>query len=357
MKILRLTTLLDFGGQEKQYISFTEKPELLKHEYVFAAIGHGGHAEQVLQERGFEVHILNRDFAIRNLSNIWMVYKLIKKVKPDVVHTAAAEANFHGIIAAKLAGVKTIIGEEIGIPNHSRTAQRIFSFVYRFADKVICVSQAVKNHLVHTGEIPESKGVVIYNPVSVPHLDKVQPKEENQSRIFNIVYVGRLEKVKNVETLIRAFAQIQNKETRLTLVGDGRERSALENLTRELKISDRVIFEGFQPEPARFLSSADLFVLPSYSEGFGIAAVEAMFLKVPVLCSRVGGIPEFIKDGENGWLFDPNDTPELQSKIEMIGKLHENERKKTGETACQDVISKFTIDNYIKTIETLYESK
>src|SRR5690554_1111084 len=117
MKILRLTTLLNFGGQERKYISFTEIPDLLHHEYVFAAIGYGGYAEITLKERGFEVHVLNCNFSIRNFFNIWTVYKLIKKVKPDVVHTAAAEANFHGIIAAKLAGVKTIIGEEIGIPN------------------------------------------------------------------------------------------------------------------------------------------------------------------------------------------------------------------------------------------------
>src|SRR5690606_13205448 len=105
MKVLRLTTLLNFGGQEKKYISFTEFPELLEFDYEFAAIGYGGHAEIVLKERGFQVHILNKNFSVKNLSNIWSVYKLIKKLKPDVVHTAAAEANFHGIIAAKLAGV------------------------------------------------------------------------------------------------------------------------------------------------------------------------------------------------------------------------------------------------------------
>ena len=100
MRILRITTLLDFGGQEKQYVSFTEKPELLQYQYIFAAIGFGGNAEETLRKRGFEVHILNRKFAIKNISNIWTVYKLIKKINPDIVHTAAAEANFHGIIAA-----------------------------------------------------------------------------------------------------------------------------------------------------------------------------------------------------------------------------------------------------------------
>lgn len=352
MKILRLTTLLDFGGQEKQYLNFTEKPELLKNEYVFAAIGYGGNAEKVLKERGFEVHVLNRNFSIRNLSNIWAVYQLIKKVKPDVVHTAAAEANFHGIIAAKLAGVSTIIGEEIGIPNHSSTAQKVFRWVYKLGDKVIGVSKSVKNHLVKTGEIPEEKGVVIYNPVSIP-----RAFSKNPSTSFQIVYVGRLEKVKNVATLIQAFAKIQNKDSILTIVGDGRERTALENLVRDLKIEDRVVFTGFQAEPSKFLSQSDLYVLPSYSEGFGIAAVEAMFLKVPVLATKVGGVPEFITDGENGWLFDPNDVEDLIQKLNQILSLEEKQRNEIGTKGYEKVICLFTVENYIRNIESLYVQK
>lgn len=348
MKILRLTTLLDFGGQEKQYLSLTDYPHLLHNQYVFAAIGYGGHAEEVLRKRGFEVHILNRNFTIKNLSNIWFVYKLIKKVKPDVVHTAAAEANFHGIIAAKLAGVKTIIGEEIGIPNHSFVAQKTFQVIYTLADKVICVSQSVKDYLVKTGEIKKKKGIVVYNPVSFP---KPFPIEKKNG--FDIVYVGRLEKVKNVETLIKAFSQVSDSAI-LTIVGDGRERELLENLVKELKLENRVNFQGFQSEPSIFLSSADLYVLPSYSEGFGIAAVEAMLLKIPVLATQVGGIPEFIKHNHNGWLFNPNSIEDLVEKLQHILKYTDGQRVRIGEQGYLDVKSIFTIENYIKCIETVY---
>ena len=357
MKILRLTTLLDFGGQEKQYISFTEKPELLHHTYVFAAIGFGGNAEKILRERGFEVHILNRDFSINNLSNIWSVYKLIKKIKPDVVHTAAAEANFHGIIAAKLAGVKTIIGEEIGIPNHSSTAQKVFSLVYRFANKVIGVSQSVKNHLVKTREITDRKGIVVYNPVSVVNFPN-PVKALNPGKIqFNILYVGRLEKVKNVETLLKAFAKIQNKAVHLNIIGEGREREYLQRLAKELNINEKVSFKGFQKEPAPFIAQSDLFVLPSYSEGFGIAAVEAMFQKVPVLCSNVGGIPEFVKNNENGWLFNPLNMEELTSKMEMIISMDYAERTRIGEKGYRDVIDQFTVEKYIENLEKIYTNE
>lgn len=351
MKILRITTLLNFGGQEKQYISFTEKPELLQNEYVFVGIGYGGNAEKILKERGFEVHVLNRNFSIKNVFNIWTIYKLIKKLKPDVVHTAAAEANFLGIIAAKLAGIKYIIGEEIGIPNHSAIAKRVFQAVYHLADKVIGVSLSVKNHLVSTGEIPDTKGIVIYNPVSIP---KQFPK--TYSNKFEIVYVGRLEIVKNIESLIKAFANSNNTNLHLTIVGDGSERGNLENLASDLDIMPKITFVGFIPEPSKYVSSADLFVMPSLSEGFGIAAVEAMFLKVPVLCSSVGGIPEFVNDNKNGWLFDPKDQNDLESKLHKIISMNDADRKQIGIKGYEDVIRKFTVENYVTNLEKFYQS-
>lgn len=349
MKILRLTTLLDFGGQEKQYISFTEKPELLQHQYVFAAIGYGGNAEKILQERGFEVYILNQNVAIKNLKNIYKLYQLIKKSKPDIVHTAAAEANFHGVIAAKLAGVKTIIAEEIGIPNHSAMAKKIFRLVYTFAAKVVGVSQSVKKHLVATKEIPNRKGYVIYNPVSIP-----QKFEPISTHYFNIVYVGRLEAVKNVEMLVRAFSRLKQKNLQLTIVGDGNEKENLHSLVRNLKPQNNIIFTGFSDNPSQFLSNADLFVLPSFSEGFGIAAVEAMMLNIPVLCSNVGGIPEFIVDSENGWLFNPKNEDELVTKLETILVLEKSDLHKIAQNGYESVISKFTLEKYIHHLETFY---
>jgi glycosyltransferase involved in cell wall biosynthesis len=349
MKILRLTTLLDFGGQEKQYLSFTEKPELLQHQYIFAAIGFGGNAEDTLRKRGFEVHILNRKFAIKNISNIWMVYKLIKRIKPDIVHTAAAEANFHGIIAAKLVGVKTIIGEEVGIPNHSSTAQKIFRLVYKLADKVVGVSLSVKNHLVAINEISENKGEVIYNPVSIP---TKFPKPDSEK--FEIVYVGRLEVVKNVENLIKAFANSNNANAHLTIVGDGRERNNLEELSSKLQLESKITFTGFISEPSKYLSNADLFVLPSFSEGFGIAVAEAMFLKIPVLCSNVGGIPEFVKDQKNGWLFNPNNVEELSTKLDEIIAMDYSSLIQIGMNGYEGVSDKFTVEKYIYNLEGFY---
>lgn len=351
MKIIRLTTALDFGGQEKQYLSFTEHPDLLNMEYIFAAIGHGGYAEKELVNRGFEVKIFNNNPKILNLLNIWKLYQWFRKERPDIVHTAAAEANFHGTIAAKLAGVKIIIAEEIGLPNHSIISRKVFRQIYKQINCVICVSQAVKNTLISFNEIKESMGIVVYNPVSVPKI-----LTEKRSDVFHLVYVGRLEKIKNVDFLINWVARLKTtKKIRLTIVGEGTERRALENLVDRYCLNDQIVLTGFLDKPESIVSQANLFVLPSLSEGFGIAVVEAMLQGIPCVCSNVGGIPEFIVDNENGWLFDPTCEESIDQKMNHILNLSIEEIKSIGLKGRNSVIGKFSIKRYVERIQSIYE--
>ena len=350
MKVIRLTTSLDFGGQERQYISFTEAtPQMLQNEYIFAAIGHGGYAEEVIRKNGFEVVIFNKNPKITNLKNSWILYKWFKKIKPDVVHTAAAEANFHGIIAAKLAGVPIIIGEEIGFPNHSTMAKWVFKQLYKLTYKVICVSNAVKEYLICIQEINNEKAVVIYNPVSA-----IKTKLKKLPNEFTLISIGRLEKVKNHVLLIKSLYKLRNKNTKLILVGEGSERKNLENLVNKLNLQDRVTFTGFVQNPEKYIARAHLFVLPSLSEGFGIAVVEAMQQNIACMCSNIGGIPEFITHKETGWLFDPNNEKELVNQLNEIIAMPSNDIEKIANNAKMSVEDRFTIEKYVKILENLY---
>lgn len=351
MKIIRLTTSLDFGGQEQQYISFVEVKSNLKNDYIFAAISHGGYAEKLILNKGFEVKIFNKNPDITNFKNIWMLYKWFTIEQPDIVHTAAAEANFHGIIAAKLAGVKVVIAEEIGLPNHSKKAQFVFRQVYKWCNKVICVSKAVKNFLIEIKEIKPEKAIVIYNPVGIPKQTKKTIPND-----FTIVSVGRLEKVKNHQLLIKAFSKLEVTTAKLILVGNGRERENLVKLAIDLNCQNRIEMVGFSAEPEKYLAKATLFVLPSLSEGFGIAVVEAMQQGLPSLCSNVGGIPEFVEENKTGWLFNPNDEGELAAKLNHLVKLPIEHLNFIGETGKNFVSSKFTISKYVENLENLYQS-
>ncbi|MGY6522413.1 MAG: glycosyltransferase [Mongoliitalea sp.] len=349
MKIIRLTSSLDFGGQEKQYISFTNHPDLLQHCYYFGSLGKGGFTESDLKTKGFNVVIFGNNPAIKNLKNIWKLYSWFKKIKPDIVHTAVGEANFHGIIAGKLAGVKILLAEEVGIPSHSKIAVFIFGLIYKLTDKVICVSNSVKDHLIRIGELRPEKAEVLYNPVSRP-LFYGRVKQVN----FTIVSVGRFEIVKNQQLLINSLSKIKNQKVQLILVGEGSERKNLENLIYKLGLKDRVLITGFVKDPFKWLEKADLFVLPSLSEGFGIAAVEAMQLGIPCLCSNVGGIQEFIDNDKTGWLFNPLIENDLTSKLNHILKLQEEKRIEIGINGKIAVNNKFSEESYILNLENFY---
>jgi len=351
LKVVRITTLLDFGGQEQKYLLFTENPSLLHHSYFFAAIGHGGHASETIKARGFSVTVFEANPKITQLKNIWLLYRWFRSIRPDVVHTAAAEANFHGVLAARLAGVKVVIAEEIGHPNHSALARFVFKFLYRLVTKVVCVSRSVKDYLITIGELQPEKGMVIYNPVRTPKV-----LLGKRAEVFTIVSVGRLEKVKNQQLLIKALSALKNKQIQVILVGDGRERTALEQLIRETGLTERVRITGFSSEPERYLAQAHLFVLPSLSEGFGIAAVEAMQQGIPCLCSEVGGIPEFITDGETGWLFNPEDEAAFTRKLEQIISLPEERLIAVGANGKAFVSNRFTPEHYVMNLEQLYET-
>tara|TARA_R110002124_G_scaffold287328_6_gene473017 strand:- start:7041 stop:8120 length:1080 start_codon:yes stop_codon:yes gene_type:complete len=349
IKVLRITTFLDFGGQEKQYISFTNSKGNYNISYVFASIGKGGYAERNLRHKGFEVKVFNENPSFLNLKFTFILYKWLKEVNPDLIHSAAGEANFHGIIAAKLAGVKYIVSEEIGFPNHSVKAKFLFSFLYRFVNVVVCVSKAVKEYLIRIGEITESKGYVVYNPVS-----KVGEINRIPQSVFTIVSVGRLDRVKNQYLLIEAFANLKDINLKLILVGDGNDRQFLESHISRLGLKSQIQITGFVSNPEHYLAKADLFVLPSISEGFGIAVIEAMQLGIPCLCTNVGGIPEFMFDGINGWLFDPNNKTEFQNKLKFILKMNKRLRNEIGERGKESVSECFTEERYIENIEKLY---
>lgn len=351
MKVIRITTFLDYGGQEKQYISFTDRPELLKNDYVFASIGNGGFAENILKERGFIVKTFDLTVAHKNLRNIFILYRWMRKQKIDIVHTAASEANFHGVIAAKLAGVPIIIAEQIGVPNsHSPKASYIFRLIYKLTNRLIAISENVKNVMVRQKEAEAKNIDVILNPVSTPvSYSKIQ------SQKFQWVCVSRLVPRKNTITLINAFSKLNPKKRgELHIVGDGTEKRNLENEVKKLKLNHEIFFHGFQSEPEKFISQADVFVHPAFDEGFGIVVIEAMLQKKACLCGKGGGIPEYLTDNKNGWFFDPFSVDDLTVKMENILELEKEEINKIGECAYEKAIHKFTIENYVENLESLY---
>ena len=353
MKFLRLTTSLNYGGVEKAFELFASNYNG-GDEYVFVALGHGGITQKRIAKYGFEVFCLGlNNPSVYNPIATWKLYRWLRKRKFDIIHTAGAEANFHGVLAARLARIPKIVVEEIGLPDHSWLGRLVFKLVYKFADDFVWISKAVQKHLIKLGEVPSGKGTLIYNPVENP-LPSCSSKAES-GVVFKIASVGRLVPVKNFELLlwlvqeVSAFIEVQ-----LVIVGEGSERAKLEAFIQENELSNMVSLPGYDQIPFGLIADADLFMLPSFTEGFGIALVEAMLLGIPCIGSRVGGIPEIITHEVNGWLMDPYDRKGVLNLVQKVIKLSKEERQRIGNMGKIKAEETFSSQVYIDSLEKLY---
>ncbi len=358
MKLIRLTTSLDFGGVEKR-IEISAKEFITREDvklYV-VAIGKGGAISNALTELGIETILLNESYKIPSIRTIFRLYRLFKKIKPDVVHTSGAEANFHGLIAAFFAGVKMRIGEEIGFPNHHAKWQKVFRITYGFANKVIGISQAVVDKIVELGEVKLEKAVVVHNPVAIKDISISIKQSDEKELIF--ISVSRLVAIKNLDHMIKSFRFVLNHTDiplKLHIVGDGPEKSSLTELVNTLGIADKVIFFGFQENINNFLGKADVYLLPSFSEGFSIALVEAMLARLTCIATNVGGPVEIVNNSITGFLINPNDKEDLQKHMLHVLNLTTKQRDDLGIQARKEVLRRFTPQIYVDKLLAIYEN-
>jgi colanic acid/amylovoran biosynthesis glycosyltransferase len=223
-----------------------------------------------------------------------------------------------GLLATRLLGIRWSFTMH-GISETDYPAGLMLGRKIEAADLVACVSY-----------FGRAQGMRLVDPAhwekmhvircGVP-LDRLPPKESGSGRP-TIICVGRLSPEKGQAGLLRAFARLRANypDPTLRLVGDGPDRQALERLSEELGVNDAVTFAGRLPEPETLveIARADLLVLPSFMEGLPIVLMEAMALGVPVIASRVAGIPELVSDGKTGLLFAPSDWDELAQCIARL---------------------------------------
>jgi len=352
MKIIRLTTALDFGGIEKRLINISTHKD--NNEWLFCALGQGGNAEIAIRNNEKRVVCFDYNYKIPSLHTIYKLVQFFKLEKPQVVHTSGAEANFHGILAAKLAGVKIIVGEEVGIPNQSTVAKYIFSLLYKLANFVVGNSNEVLSYLKLKNKVAETKLIKIPNPVIFPSLPEVKKTDDG---LIRLISVSRLEKVKNIDSILRVVAKLRNQNWALhySILGEGKEMNHLKNLTKELNIEQYVTFLGFQNDPYSYLLYSDLYLLTSFTEGFSNSLAEAMYCELPSLTTKVGAADEMITSNENGWIVSVNDDEDLLQTIQSIIKMDKEKRIAIGKKAKTTIIENYSLENHIDLLMAVYK--
>lgn len=294
---------------------------------------------------------------------IWRLWLLLIKNRPDILHCHLFHANFIGRIIGKLAGVKFIISTV----HSDNFGGKLRYFLLKISDKLnnmtVSVSENIKNGLIEKKITTPNKIKVIYNGVAEPVDDLfvediIELKEElGLVGAYPIILsVGRLNIIKGHIYLIRALKSLENKyeDIKLILIGGGPERLFLENEVKKLGLISRVLFLGAVSNPGLYYKLADLFVLPSVNEGFGLAAVEAMSNKLLVVASNVGGIPEIIKDGENGFMSSPGNSEDLSLAIINALSLSKDKKSQIIEKARCDAANKFSLKRMLNDYNLLY---
>jgi glycosyltransferase involved in cell wall biosynthesis len=321
--------------------------------HSFVAIGEGGATFDAMRASGAEVVCLNCPTLIPSVPALSALFRSFRAWRPAVVHTHGAEANFHGLIAAFITGVPVRVGEEIGIPDHSWRARLAFRQIYRTAHRVIGISDAVRNWLIESGEVPEEKAVRIYNPVRLPRL---RADGNPSGRRFRIAFVGRLSAEKNPLALVQAmpFLISNGVPAELWIVGDGKERAAIEARISELGLVGQVRLFGYRADPAELMRECDIYVQPSFREGFGIALVEAMGCGLPPIVTPVGGMPEIVENDVTGWVVGDARPETIATALLAAWRLGPTALVEIGVRARRSVEGRFEPSRYVEKLERLY---
>jgi len=280
-----------------------------------------------LKAQGLKVYDLGLSFKY-NFLRVFRLIKIIKTNDYDVVHVHLFPADvFVATASLFLRNKLKFIFSEHNVYNRRRSSKifrLIDKFTYSRYDKVICVSEMVKDSLVKWLPEVSRKTVVIKNAVPVGEL------VEKNSMIYDILFVGRLEKAKGVDILFKSICLFKNdrkKELKVAIVGDGSLRDSLKSLSKDLGVEENVEFLGIRKDIKGLMQLSKIFVLPSRWEGLPMVILEAMALGMPVIATKVGGIPEVIEDGTDGILVEPENPEELAKAIEKL--LGNEEFRKT----------------------------
>lgn len=251
-------------------------------------------------------------------------------------------------------------GDDLGLDNPLKSFVHRFllSAAIRMSDKIVYVSNAGKNSWEKRFKFACGKGTVIYNGIDKNKIEKGKkyhlPAMKNDH--INILYVGRLTKIKGVHNLIKALAKLKDQYSfSLNIVGDGVERDYLEKLVRQLQIEDRIVFHGQVSDAASYFEKAHIFVYPSICEEvFGISIVEAMAYGLIVIAGRVGGIPEIVNEGVNGYLFEKDSSSDLERVLNIVIRQCLNKTNLEMSRAAKKTAEQFSVKTTISQLEELY---
>lgn len=373
-KILFFIYQLGAGGAARTLLNITNHLDQTQFEPVIVTLNYNGSYERYLNDHVKLIKLNTK----RLRSAIIPFAKLIRHERPDIVFSTIPNYNVIAILARLLSftKTKTIVREAayLGGTFKENTLLIMYGLFYRFANQVIALSNGVKDNLRKRYKVNPNKIHVIYNPVDLQTIHKQMSNgviDENYRPLIHsqrkiIVTAGRLVKEKDQQTLIRAFAKVNEQiDSELLILGDGELKGELQQLAKNLQVEEHVHFIGFQENPYVYFHHADVFALSSISEGFGHVLVEALATGTLIVSTDCQpGAKEVLRDGEYGMIVEIGNADEMADHIVQTLTLSAEEKSdkiakgydRANEFAATNIVKQYE-DVFIQAIETKSRSK
>jgi glycosyltransferase involved in cell wall biosynthesis len=292
----------------------------------------------------------------------------LRRERIDLLHTHLFDPSIVGLAAGVLAGTPLRVLTRHYSDYHTRINKtwhvRLDQLCTRLSHAVIAVSRHTAEHLIVAEGAPPEKVHTILNGID---FDRVRLSDPDAPRRLRaefapdgaalLLIVARLHPEKGHEFLFRALAALRNRvdrPVRLLVAGTGTFETAYRQMVRDLGCEDAVRFLGFRKDAPDLMAAADLLVLPSLAEAFGLALTEALYLGTPVVATRVGGIPEIVEDGIDGVLVPPGDSATLANALAELLNDPEKRRRLAGAGRAR-VGDCFRFEAMVRSYEGVYE--
>ena len=359
MKVLHLMVSGQAGGIESLLRDYVEYS---RHENLFVFAWDGGPAAERIAACGCRVILMDKEKqGARAVCR--RILSLCKEEQVDAViaHHAAPMLRILAM-AAKIRNPKIKViwyahsnAFELcdGRRKKGLTLRKwIYKTTFLRADAAVAISNSVKDSLVNYLGLPENRITVIHNGAILKRF--THERACGDGRPLRLIYVGRLIEEKGVQTILKALGRLTKVDYRLTVVGDGDYREALQALTKELGIAENVDFLGTRTDVPELLAGADVFMhLPECEEGFGIAVVEAMASGLVCVCGDRGALPEIVEDGVSGYIVGNNDPERLAEILRTISP--DSPECETIRANAVKASQKFSIEAFTAKLDSLIE--
>ncbi len=347
--ILHILPTLDTGGAERLLIDIAKGLDSSRFKQSVLCFKWGGELVEEMRKTGTEVFVLEKKLVFDPL-NFIKIWKIISKLKPDIIHTHLG-ADIYGRLIAGLKGIPIVSTEHNLNKDEGVITRFLKKATIHYAKALIAVSKAVARDAHERYNVPLEKYEIIYNGVDA---SRFSPSPHTFNDVFRIASVGRLSEQKGFDVLIEAIHLLDDKNIRCEIAGEGSLRSKLETQINKYNLSQHIKLIGVRHNIPEFLASQDVFVLPSRWEGLGIAALEAALVQIPIIVSNVDGLQEIVDDAHNGLVFDSGDAHDLAQKISWY-KEHETQAHEFAKRLREKVAVQFNIAQMIKKYEAVYE--